>query len=44
MADEWPTVASEYQIIEQIGQVRTCPVRAPRQRAGAMLGQGWLAV
>lgn len=24
MGDEWPTVASEYQIIEQIGQVRGC--------------------
>lgn len=24
MADEWPTAAAEYQIIEQIGQVRWC--------------------
>lgn len=23
MSDEWPTAASEYNIIEQIGQVRT---------------------
>lgn len=23
MGDEWPTAAAEYQIIEQIGQVRT---------------------
>lgn len=25
MADEWPTVASEYRIIEQIGQVTNVP-------------------
>lgn len=37
MSDEWPTAASEYNIIEQIGQVRTQPPSRARSLCCALL-------